>query len=122
MYCPNEYSLHLDCIIPLTKQLVEKNKKFLNWRNEPESILDLAIGDGRMTRETILPILPKCIKEYIGLDISEVMLQTAKETINLETFSTIQLDATTKSLPINLINRFDHIISNYFFHYIQELE
>lgn len=107
--------------VEATKKLANKNKIFLKWRLEPESILDLGIGDGKITKEAIIPILPTNIKEYVGADISEIMLHSARETINTETFKTIQLDGTSKCLSFDILNRFDHIFSNYFFNYIQDV-
>lgn len=123
MFNPTGYSRHIGNtgFVDATWKLVNMNKTFLIWRQEPESILDLGIGDGRTTKEAIIPILPKNIKEYIGADISEIMLQSARETINLETFKTIQLDGTMKCLPPELLNRFHHIFSNYFFNYIHDV-
>lgn len=121
MYDAAGYSRHIDQLVNATRKLVDTNKKLLKWQQKPESILDLGIGDGKTTKEVIIPILPSNIKEYIGADISETMLQSARETIKHEAFKILQIDGTSKCLPDDMINRFDHIFSNYFFNYIQDV-
>lgn len=121
MFNPEGYSRHIDQLVIATKNLLDANKKLLKWQQKPESILDLGIGDGKTTKEVIIPILPCNVKEYIGADISEEMLQSARKTIKLEAFKTLQIDGTTKCLPADMFNRFDHIFSNYFFNYIKDV-
>lgn len=78
--------------------------------------MDLGIGDGRMTNEFKLPIVPKNIEEYIGADVSQPMLQCAKETVRHEKFRIVQLDITAANVPVEMKNRFHHIMSNNLFH------
>lgn len=118
---PKWYSQHLDPFVDTTKAFVENPSKHLKWSLKPESILDLGIGDGKMTKVVILPLIPINIKEYIGGDISEKMLSSAKATISHEKFKTLRIDATTKNLPNELKNRFDHIFSYNLFHHTQDL-
>lgn len=117
MYNPQSYSRNLDFSVKIIKQLFEKNKKFLKWSSEPESILDLGIGDGRMTKEVIIPIVPKNIKEYVGGDISEIMLKSAEKTLNYEKYRSFIIDAQAKSVPVEMKNRFHHIFANFLLHH-----
>lgn len=91
MFNPKMYSPHIDACIAISKQLYKKHETLLKWNPESESIADLGIGDGRMTKEVILPIIPKNVKEYVGGDISDIMLNTAKVTIQHEKFKTVHL-------------------------------
>lgn len=122
MFQPEKYSQHLDQFIDITKQLYQKHQKpLLVWSSEPESILDLGIGDGRTSKEVTLSIIPKNVKEYVGADISEVMLKVAEKTVQHEKLSVVQMDAATKNLPDNMNNRFHHIFACYLFHHVQDL-
>lgn len=121
MINPKSYSRNLNHVVEVVKDCYGRYQKLLIWRSQPESILDIGIGDGRMSTELIAPILPKNLKEYIGADISEVMLQSAKETIAHPKFSTFQLDAATKNLPDEMRNRFDHVFANGLLHHVQDI-
>lgn len=120
MFKPVFYSNNLDPYIDITKQLYRKHSKLIRWRHVPESIMDLGIGDGRMSKEVVLPMVPEDVIEYVGADISKTMLSSAKTTMNHKKFKTIEFDASTKNLPDDLKNRFHHIFSNYLFHHIQD--
>lgn len=120
MYNPQRYSRNLDFSVKMIKELFDKNKSLLKWSSEPESILDLGIGDGRMTKEVILPIVPKNFKEYIGGDISETMLRSAERTINCDNYRGLILDAQAKSVPTEMRNRFHHIFANFLLHHTRD--
>lgn len=120
MYQPQPYSKNIDQLVRITKAIYEKYGKFLKWTSQPESILDLGIGDGKMTENALLPFVPNNIKEYVGADITEVMLNSAHETVCHEKFRTVLLDGATKRLPIELHNRFHHIFANYSFQHISD--
>lgn len=121
MIDPVGLSRNIDDYISTAKILFQKHSQLLKWKSEPESILDLGIGDGRMTKEVILPILPKNIKEYVGVDISETMLASARECISHNKFKTQTMDAVTNSVPAHLKNRFHHIFSNNLFHFMRDM-
>lgn len=118
---PDSYSKNLDHVIKNLNNYFQKYGKLIKWKSEPESILDFGIGDGRLSKEVLFPKIPKNIKEYVGVDISEVMLKSAKETIKDSRFNTYQLDAATDSLPEELKNRFDHIFASGLFHHVQNI-
>lgn len=113
MYNPQKYSRNLDPFVDIAKELFQNHWDLLKWNSESESILDLGIGDGRITKEVILPLIPCNIQEYIGCDISDTMLYQAAKTIDLNKFKTYQLDASTRSLPCEMKSRFDHIVSSF---------
>lgn len=121
MYDPQKYSRNLDPIIEVERTLYKKYSKLLKWSLEPESIMDLGIGDGRVCKELVIPMIPNNIREFIGTDASDTMLRYAEKTIDHEKFTTLQIDAATKELPIELKNRFHHIFSNFLFPYIKDI-
>lgn len=118
---PDKYSENLDQFVDIARVLFEKHKTLLQWFPEAESIIDLGIGDGKLTKDVILPIIPTNIQEYIGCDISENMLASAEKTIQLLHFQTRQMDITSENLPSEMIGRFHHVFANYLFHHLQEL-
>lgn len=120
MFKPVLYSNNLDPYIDITKQLYRKHSKLIRWHHVPESIMDLGIGDGRMSKEVVLPMVPADVIEYVGADISRTMLSSAEMTMNHNKFKTIEINAFAKPLHDDLKNRFHHIFSNYLFHHIQD--
>lgn len=120
MIDPENYSKNLDPYLDIVKNLYQKQSKLIQWKSEPESIMDLGIGDGKMSKQVLFPIVPKPLLEFIGVDVSQEMLVSAKNTYNDDKFSTFQLNAATKEVPNELKNRFDHIFSSFLFHHIQD--
>lgn len=118
---PKGYSQHLTEFVDITREIYRKYKTLLKWDQEPEAIMDIGVGDGRMTNEVILHIIPNIIKEYCGSDISNNMLVSAKETVRHPQFNTIQMDAATQHLPQQLRNRFHHVFANYLFHHVNNI-
>lgn len=120
MQNPETFSRNLDHIVTVIGDLYEKHGGFLKWKPESECILDLGIGDGRVTREIVLTIIPKNVKEYVGADLSEPMLKSVTKTLLHPKLQTLQLDAATKNLPNDLKNRFDHVLANGLLHHVQD--
>lgn len=115
---PSGYSENLGPYVDVARNIFNKHKNLLKWNDEPESIMDLGMGDGRVTKEIFLPNIPQNIKEYVGCDISLDMLISSKKVIGHSHFQTFQMDATVETVPAEMRGRFHHIFSNYLFHHI----
>ena len=83
-------------------------------RNTELSLLDFGVGTGLLGFE----ILP-CVKEIIGVDTSEVMLEQLKEKNTTEHFITPHLG---DILQTPLEKKFDGVISSMTLHHIENLE
>lgn len=88
----------------------------IKWGENPESIIEVGIGDGSNTKLLILPRLPKNIKEYVGIDISKAALDYAKTIIHHPAFITQQLDICAEEIPEAFQNRFDKVFAFLVFH------
>ncbi|XP_074042471.1 juvenile hormone acid O-methyltransferase isoform X1 [Leptinotarsa decemlineata] len=107
----------------ITTQLIKKHLKEYNhlikWRNQP-SVLEIGYGDGGSSQKSFFPHLPKDLKEFVALDKSEKMVEYARKNSILPTMKIEQLDITTKQLPSQYINRFDHIFGFFLMHMVKD--
>lgn len=117
MCTPNITTPLFKAFVVSTKKRYEKYSEMLKWNSEPESILELGIGNAVITKEVILPLIPKNIKEYIGCDKFELPLKLAAENVIHENFKTYQMDAASKNIPEEFKNKFHHIFVNHLFHH-----
>lgn len=102
--------------IALNKTAIEKYWHFIRWTNSPERLLDAGIGDGRVTNTVIIPKLPQNIKEYVGCDISEKMLNFSKTIIDYTKYTTLQIDLCAKEIPHDYCNKFDKVFCCFVLH------
>lgn len=121
MLNPKLYRRHVSVTINANRNLYEKYGKHLKWKEQPEIILDVGIGDGIITNEVIIPFIPNAIEEYIGCDISDIMIESVESLIKHPRFKTLKLDITTKEIPENLLNKFSHIFANYALHAFSDI-
>lgn len=94
---------------------------FFNWPIGEGKLLDIGTGSGDVLMEFIVPKLPENVKVY-GSDISEEMLEYAKENFGNEIASFHQADicADYELLAKKLPKSFDNITSFFCFHWIQD--
>lgn len=116
---PVLYSRHLEPLLELSQSLIEQYREFLKWNEGDVSVMDIGIGDGRMAKEILVPILPNNVKEFFGSDTSESALKHAENIMNMPTFKTVKLDIATSSLPEELKNRFTNVFSSFCLHNIK---
>lgn len=118
----SKYSKSLDYALKNLVNMNQKYLKLLKWnKSEEVSILDIGMGDGKISKELILPIIPKGIREYVGSDVHQTVLNFAKEKLTHPKFTTVELDVTTKNLPKEMQNRFDYVFALHVFHHVPDL-
>lgn len=100
--------------------LMARYVRLLKWNSFPECIMEVGIGDGRVSKAAVWPVLPKEIEDFIGCDISESALDFSKGIINNDKYRTIRMDLTADNIPHSLRNRCHHVISNFCLHMIQK--
>lgn len=99
-------------------EYIEKFKELIVWK-ENESIFEFGMGDGRNTKEALLPRLPKNFKEYIGSDKSATMIDYVKTNI-LEPRATFMVfDISSDTVPEEFENRFDHVFGFFVMHWVK---
>lgn len=114
--CSMSYSRNVDPLLKIMKPVYEKYFKLLQWHENNISILDVGIGDGRMTKEVLIPSIPKSFSEFIGCDTSDSVLENSR---NLSSFKTIKMDIATSQLPANMVNRFNKVFSTFCLHNVK---
>lgn len=118
MYQPALYSDNNICAVLSTQFLMEKYGKLINWQKNG-SVLEIGMGDGRVSNAVLKPLLPQDVKEYVGTDISATMLGHAKKMFAFEKARFEVLDI-VKCIPSRFENSFDHVFSFLLFHWIKE--
>lgn len=118
MYQPALYSDNNNCAVRSIQYLMSKYGKLINWKKN-ESIIEVGLGDGRVSYHGLVPNIPQDFKEYVGTDISASMLEHAKNVIVSEKARFEVLDV-VKDVPLKYENSFDHVFSFLLFHWIKE--
>lgn len=84
-------------------------------------VLEIGCGPGKSASESVLPLLPKTVKTYIGVDKSIQMVDYANANYNADPRVRFELmDITTDNLPQHFQNAFDHIVSFNCFHFVTD--
>ncbi|CAG9828874.1 unnamed protein product [Diabrotica balteata] len=120
MVLPELYNQCNDLTVSTTKDHLSKYKHLIKWKNE-ESIMELGVGDGNCSMYCLQPFLPNHYKEFVAMDISEAMLEYAKNNINLPNTRFVQCDVGSKDIDDEFIEKFDHIFSFYCIHMIENI-
>jgi juvenile hormone acid methyltransferase len=91
----------------------------ITFQNE-DNILDVGSGDGAVTLELLLPRL-KRFKKLVGVDVSEKMLQFARNRSQTSPkVDFVCLDIASVRIPQQFAQHFDHIFSFYCLNWICE--
>ncbi|CAG9854663.1 unnamed protein product [Phyllotreta striolata] len=115
---PKLWSESNDITIQPNIEYLNKLKPLFRWKRD-ESIFEYGMGDGSNTEKVLLPFLPPDFKEYIGTDVSEKMVQSAKETLQDPRIQTIVLDIGNGDVSNEFQNRFDHLFSFFVMHWVR---
>lgn len=102
----------------IQKTILDKYFHFFKWSNTPESIIDVGIGDGNVAQNITIPHLPKNIKEYIGCDLSQNMLDFSKTIIDHPKYDTVKLDICAEDVPLEYQRRFDKVFACLLLHMV----
>lgn len=121
MINPELFSRNLGPIVDITKKIYDKHQMLLKWNYESESVLDVGIGDGMIAKKIIIPSLPTNFKEFLGCDISEEALDSARERIKMPNCHLINMDISSKNIQSEYKNRFDHIFCNRCLHNLHDI-
>lgn len=92
----------------------------IQWRKGGEKVLDIGSGDGKFAVEFLIPRLPTNFGKYMGCDISANMVKFAVEHYANEKIDFVNFDITSREIPEDLINEFNHIFSFYTLHWVRQ--
>ncbi|VEN40877.1 unnamed protein product [Callosobruchus maculatus] len=98
--------------------MLNNHLKMIEWHKE-ENILEIGVGDGRCTTELLIPSFPKDFHSYVGTDISESMVEFAKENYKLPRVKFMKLDIQSPEIPATLHEKFHHIFSMLCLHWVR---
>jgi juvenile hormone acid methyltransferase len=94
---------------------------YFKWRFDGlDNLLDIGTGTGDVLVDFILPKMPRNFHKIVGVDVSNEMLECARENFGSEFIEFHQLDISAISACRYLDNQqFDNITSFYCLHWIQ---
>lgn len=85
-----------------------------------DSLLDIGCGSGDVTVDIILPVLPPTYLRVVGADVSEGMLNAARNTYNNPKISFVHIDI-DRPLDRDVWNvPFDHVTSFYCLNWVKD--
>lgn len=88
-----------------------------NWRSDgKDSMLDIGCGPGDITYSILLPFLPRTFERLVGVDISDQMIDYARQTYTHPklSFEHFDVDVELDEQPFKENRqKFDHIFSSY---------
>lgn len=98
-------------------QALQDFADIFNWRPDGrDSVLDAGCGPGDITSSILLPFLPPKFERLVGVDISEKMIDYARQTYAHPklSFHHFNMDMALDEQPFGENNQtFDHIFSSY---------
>lgn len=108
------------------KQAIDEFSHVFQWRDDGcDSILDIGCGSADVTIDYLLPILPENYERLIGVDISEEMVNYARQQYPYPriSFDKFDLSVDIDQQPFGKSTEpFDHITSFYCLHWVQNQE
>lgn len=103
------------------QQVISEFSHLLHWREDGcDSLMDVGCGSGDVTIDFVLPIMPKHFSRLVGTDISHEMIKFAENKYSKSNIAFDELDISADITKyLNSHEQFDHIVSFYCFHWIQ---
>ncbi|KAJ8946514.1 hypothetical protein NQ318_004649 [Aromia moschata] len=114
---PKLYSKYNDLQRADNLFVLDKFLRLIKW-NDHEAVLDVGIGDGSFSMTEVVSRLPKNFRKFVGCDVSESMVNFAKNTYKNPAVDFVQLDIATENIPRELEGEFHHIFSFYALHWV----
>ncbi|XP_027227056.2 juvenile hormone acid O-methyltransferase [Penaeus vannamei] len=104
-----------DALVVLTEFLPQ-----MAWQEEGENILDIGCGSGDVTRNLLMPLLPR-VEQVTGVDISQEMVSFASKTFQHNTLAFRQLDIEKTVQPRQVFpDGFSKVFSFYCLHWVKD--
>lgn len=107
------------------KQTIDEFSHVLQWREDGcDSLLDIGCGSGDVTIDFLLPIVPDNFQRLVGVDLSEEMVEFARQQYPHPriTFDKFDLGLDMEKQSFQNVEPFDHITSFYCLHWVQNQE
>lgn len=104
------------------EQLIKEYANILKWRPDgSDSILDIGCGSGDVTIDFVLPILPKNFRRLTGFDLSDEMVEYARNKYANPriTFEQFDIGVHLEKQELRDVEPFDHVVSFYCLHWVQ---
>lgn len=101
-------------------EVIESYFDKIRWCPEGrDRILDIGCGSGDVTFDLIRPRLPTYYEKLVGSDVSETMINHANKTYYDPRVYFTTLDI-SKKISNDLVGKFNHVLSFYCLHWVQE--
>ncbi|KAJ8919547.1 hypothetical protein NQ315_002168 [Exocentrus adspersus] len=117
---PETYSKNNDLQQTDNVFILDKYFRLVKTNGDDESILDIGVGDGKFAVEKLIPRFPNKLGKFVGCDVSEKMVQFAKEAHRDAKVEFVQLDVSCEEVPVDFEACFDHIFSFYTLHWVSK--
>ncbi|XP_022905522.1 juvenile hormone acid O-methyltransferase-like [Onthophagus taurus] len=105
------------------KYVLDNYFNLVKWNGDlDETVLDVGCGDGNVTIDLLLPLLPKNAEKLLGVDISKDMIKFARDNNRREKVEYDVMDVGGVLDDVHLLdgNCFQHIFSFYCLHWVQD--
>lgn len=104
-----------DALLVLTEFLPQ-----MAWQEEGETILDIGCGSGDVTRNLLMPLLPR-VEQVMGVDVSHEMVNFATKTFQHNSLAFRHLDIERSVQPRQIYpDGFTKVFSFYCLHWVRE--
>ncbi|CAG9864136.1 unnamed protein product [Phyllotreta striolata] len=107
---PQLYKDSSEKIFIATKILLEKYKHLIKIE-ENASIFEFGVGDGSHSAKLLYPLYPGDYKEIVATDLSQAMLNYAKNNENIPRCAFSLFDVACETVPEDYLARFDNVFS-----------
>lgn len=93
-------------------------KVYMEWKTQDARVLDIGCGGGGLTTSVLKKFIPENFNRLVGCDRSQNSIDYAQKYYKSDKIQFIKFDI-EDTLPNELKENFDHILSFYVFHWVQ---